>query len=661
MKIFGKFIFVILCFFSLLAVPQISVSADDGWILIKSKNFHLVGNAPEPEMRRVALKLEQFRFVFTRLFAEMNFNSPIPTTVVVFKDDSSFSPYKPINDDGSRRDYVAGYFLPGKDVNYIALAVKGEKEIREKRENSLSTIYHEYVHFLVDNTMGRANIPPWFNEGFAEYYEQTVINDDRKATLGTINTSHLTNLQKNGFIPFEKFFAVDYYTLNRQTKENVVNYYAQAWALMHYLIQGNKGARNNELRHFKELLLKGKPSKEAFQEAFKTDYAAMEAEVKKYIERKTFEVSTINLDVDFVLENELRAFPVTQAETKAYQGDLLFRLNRLDEASRFLQESLALNSELGFANTIFGLLKLKNKNYAEAEKYLEKAVKADEQNYLTHYGYAYLLSREGMSDFGFIAGYSARTGEKMRESLRRAIVLNPKFAESYHLYALVNIVRNENLDEALEMMNKALQIAPGNQWYALRTAEIYMRKQDFANAGKIARKILQTASDDQLKLYAQTTLNLTNSWEAQLEEIKNHRPRPENEVTDKILSEEEIAALNEKAMIKSLNESLRKPQKGEQRVLGFLMNIECFAKEIIYSFKTGNQMLEFRSNSLDEVTLTAFAATNSKFGCGTLKNEIYAVISYRANNNSKSKITGEAVALEFVPKNFKFDEPEIKK
>ena len=661
MKILGKSIFIILSFFSLLIVPQISASAESEWISIKSKNFHLVGNAPETEIRGIALKLEQFRFIFTQLFAEMNFTSPIPTTVVVFKDDSSFSLFKPTFEDGSRKDFVAGYFLPGKDVNYIAIPIKSEKENKENKENSFSTIYHEYVHFLVDNTMGRANIPPWFNEGFAEYYEQTVIGNDRKATLGAANNSHLKILQKNGFMPFEKFFAVDYYTLNRQPKENVVNYYAQAWAVMHYLIQGDKRARNEQLRRFSELLLKGKTSKEAFHEAFKTDYAAMEAEVKKYIERNKFEVSAINLDTDFAVENQLRALPLTQAEAKAYQGDLLFHLNRSDEASRFLQESLALEPELGFANTTFGFIKLTNKNYAEAEKYLEKAVKTDERNYLTHYGYAYLLSREGMSDFGFIVDYSAATAGKMRDSLRRAIALNPQFAESYHLYALVNIVRNENLDEALEMINKALRIAPGNQWYALRTSEIYMLKQDFDNARKIARKILQTAPDDQLKLYAQNTLNLTNAWEAQLEQIKNYREKPETEATDKILSEEEIAALNEKAMRESLNQSLRKPQKGEKRILGFLTNIECDSKEIIYSFKDGNQLIKFRSDSFDEIILTAFAATDSKFGCGTLKNEIYAVLTFRAKDELKTKITGEIVAIEFVPKNFKFAEQKSEK
>ncbi|MDQ3130046.1 MAG: DUF1570 domain-containing protein [Acidobacteriota bacterium] len=650
-KDFKRFIFIILFFFAFVFVPQTSASANDVWISVRSENFYLVGNAGEPEMRRAAVKLEQFRHIFTQLFREMNFKSPIPTTVVVFKDDKSFGSFKPMNEDGSSRDWVLGYFLPGKDVNYIALPVKGDKDI------SFSTIYHEYVHFLIDNSLGRANIPPWFNEGYAEFYEQTVFGNDGKATLGAVNSSHLSFLRKNGFMPFEKFFAVDYYTLNRQSKEYAVGFYAQAWATMHYLIQADKGARNYRLQLFSEFLMKGKTQTQAFQEAFKTDYAGLEAEVKKYIERKTFEVSLLNIDKNFVVENQLRTLPLTTAEAKAYQGDLLFRLDRKDEASRFLRESLALDPELSFANATFGLMKLQENNYPEAIKYLEKAVETGAQNYFAHYSFAYVLSREGMSDFGFIVAYNLKYAEKIRESLRRAIALNPEYAESFHLYAFINITRNENLDEALEMINKALKIAPGNQWYRLRTAEIYMRKQDFANARKISQNILQTAPDDRLKLYAQNTLNLTNAWEAQIEDIKKQREQPENEVTDKILSEEEIAALNEKAMNESLNQSLRKPRTGEKRIVGFLTNIECGAKEVIYFVKSLDERLEFRSNSFDDIIFTAFAVADSKVGCGIFKAEVYAVITYKTGGELNRKISGETVAVEFVPKNFKFIEP----
>src|SRR4029078_1929969 len=95
----------------LLAVSQHTVIAKDSWIGVRTKNFYLIGNASEKDVRKVGLKLEQFREVFTRLFPNMRFNSPVPTTVVVFKSDSSFAPFKP-------GPNIAGYFQAGPDVNY---------------------------------------------------------------------------------------------------------------------------------------------------------------------------------------------------------------------------------------------------------------------------------------------------------------------------------------------------------------------------------------------------------------------------------------------------------------------------------------------------------------------------------------------------------------
>jgi hypothetical protein len=135
-----------------LATP---VVAKDTWTSVRTRNFFLVSNASEKDVKQVGLKLEQFREVFTLLFKGMNFSATVPTTVVVFKSDSSYRPFKP-------NANTAGYFQPGPDVNYITLTteVRGE-------QNPFNVIFHEYTHLLVKNTMG--NAPPWFNEGLAEY------------------------------------------------------------------------------------------------------------------------------------------------------------------------------------------------------------------------------------------------------------------------------------------------------------------------------------------------------------------------------------------------------------------------------------------------------------------------------------------------------------
>ena len=148
MKRFAISLVVILCFALFLSFPC-AVSAKDTWTSVRSRNFLLIGNASEKEIRQVGTRLEQFREVFTHLFTKINFNSPVQTTVVVFKSDSSYRPFKP-------NANTAGYFQPGPDVNYITLTteVRGE-------QNPYNVIFHEYTHLLVNNPIG--NVPTWFS------------------------------------------------------------------------------------------------------------------------------------------------------------------------------------------------------------------------------------------------------------------------------------------------------------------------------------------------------------------------------------------------------------------------------------------------------------------------------------------------------------------
>ena len=151
MKRFVFLLAVTLCFLTL--VSQYSTaSAKDTWVSIRTKNFTMVGNASEKEVRKVALKLEQFREVFIKLFPNMKFNTPVPTTVVVFKDERSYAPFK-------LSDNNAGYFQAGPDVNYIAVRTGTQAD------DTFNIIFHEYTHLLVNNSL--KNAPVWLSCGFA--------------------------------------------------------------------------------------------------------------------------------------------------------------------------------------------------------------------------------------------------------------------------------------------------------------------------------------------------------------------------------------------------------------------------------------------------------------------------------------------------------------
>src|ERR1043166_2926741 len=234
----------------------------DDWIQVRTKNFNLVGNASEKDIRKVATRLEQFRETFRLLFKGVDLVSPIGTNVVVFKSDSAYKPFKPKRADGKLDTFVAGYFQSGEDVNYITLSVEGDDA------ETYRTIYHEYVHFIINTNFGKSEVPPWFNEGLAEYYSTFAIAEDQVVRLGLLIQQHLMVLNQAKLLSLRELFAVKNAELSNIDDHSRTVFYAESWALIHYLIQSGKGGA---LAKFLEAVIKDTPPEAAFKDAFPQD------------------------------------------------------------------------------------------------------------------------------------------------------------------------------------------------------------------------------------------------------------------------------------------------------------------------------------------------------------------------------------------------------
>jgi Protein of unknown function (DUF1570) len=255
--------------------------AKDTWTKVRSNNFLLVGNASEKEIRDVAVRLEQFRDGFTRLFSGFRFSSAASTTVIVFKNNESFDPFKPVYQ--GKPNNVAGYFQSGDDVNYITLTTA------QTADDPYHTIFHEYVHLLMHNTI--KNLPPWFDEGLAEYYSTFGVGDNgRKVWLGKLIPNHLQLMHTDRWLPLQTLIGVDRKSPYYNERDKTGMFYAQSWALVHYLILGNDRKRQRQIGTYLELLRDGAKPDRAFAEAFHTEYHALESELPAYLARKTFPV-----------------------------------------------------------------------------------------------------------------------------------------------------------------------------------------------------------------------------------------------------------------------------------------------------------------------------------------------------------------------------------
>jgi hypothetical protein len=102
-----------------------------------------------------------------------------------------------------------------------------------------------------------------------------------------------------------------------------------------------------------------------------------------------------------------------------------------------------------------------------------------------------------------------------------------------------------------------------------------------------------------------------------------------------------------------LQQGLRKPVEGEQRVQGMLVNIECAPKNIVYTIKVGDRLLKLRSDSFNNVDMIAHTdEVKHEVSCGARKPESPVVVIYRLTADARRKIDGEALSFEFVPIKF---------
>lgn len=498
MKAFGALLFIV---FGLLAAsPVRTVQAKDTWTSIRSRNYVLIGNASEEDIRTMAVQLERFRDIFTRQFKGAALNSPVPTAVIVFKSDSSFGPYKPLFK--GRAADVAAYFQSGFDLNYITLTTE-----RRGQYNPYEMIFHESVHLLVDNRVRTS--PAWFNEGLAEYFSALDFlpeKDKRVVVFGKPILRHITKLRQNKLLPLATLFEVDrsspYY--NEREKSSV--FYAQSWALIHYLIHGQAGHRQPQLARFLELLASGTALAQSFQQSFNTDYATLEKELKEYVRQDKYKATVIH-DVEAADDGlELKGVSLTEAQVLAHLGDLLLHYERDDEAGKHLLKALTLTPDLSAAHASLGMLYVRHRHFAAAKEHLQRAMKSDPQNYLAQYYYAYALSSEPMDQQQNVSGYTPEAVSQMRAALKRAMEIAPNFPEPYRLLAFVNLITNTRLDEAVELLESALTLSPGRHEFSYVLAQVHVRRRDYKAARVILEQVIAGNPNPQMRALAQEML-----------------------------------------------------------------------------------------------------------------------------------------------------------
>lgn len=441
---------------TLFTLSTVTAQTRDSWRSVRTNHLFVIGDTDPESLRRVAVWLEYFHSAFARVVSRNPIESATPTTVIVFRDISSFEPFLPVYQGRVRP--IAGFFLSGADVNYIALTLD------PRGGDPFSTAFHEYVHLHTKDNI--PNCPLWLNEGLAELYSSLQFSGS-EVLIGTPNPVYLYLLRQLDLLPLKTLFSIDTTSPHYNEQQKAGIFYGESWALVHYLILGDR-SRQDQFKQFLQRLAQGDDAAKAIEGAYGITLDQLEQELAAYVRRGNMTAQRITGVIDprtYSSYTATQRSTLTDSEALYYLADLSLHIGRYNAAERGFKEAVARDPDFLPAHAALGVMYARQQRYEEAKKYLQKATSAP-QSYEVHYLYAYVLSREGISANGEVSRYSREHAALIREQLLRSIKLAPNYAPAHYLLAVVNFVAGERLDEALEMAQKAQQLSPANKNYA---------------------------------------------------------------------------------------------------------------------------------------------------------------------------------------------------
>jgi tetratricopeptide (TPR) repeat protein len=630
----------------LLALPA---SASAKWTYLTSANFAFVGDADEGRIRLVAERLEQFRAVMIRVLPNAAADSPVPTTVFVFRDERSFTPY--MGTFRGRTVTAAGYFLAHPDANAITLDA-------DHLDQALSTVFHEYTHFLVSNTVGP--LPPWISEGLAEIYRTfEERNGGKAAMVGMPIADHvgLLRLPTVSLMPVAALLAVghDSRDYNEGIRRSV--FYAESWALTHYLMLGSP-AREGQLSAYLARVQAGTPPDVAFRQSVGDDLAALDRELREYTRLLRFNAIRIDLGESLARSVVGRGTTLDDAEAEGYLGDLLARMGREEQARAMLTRALDRKGNTARAALALGLHEMRGGSLERALPLLERGAAGlpSDAAAQSAYGRALLTRYREMDDADPAA---AATLESARTALQRAVTLMPNMADMLVQAARAELLGEDDAPKAREYLERAVRLAPSREAYRLMLAQALVRQGDVPRATAVLGPLVARGSRADVRDMARRLLASAAQRARQIDVLSlvadGPEEQPDEPLTPRGTTEPPsiAAAAGDSPPSRPTAPPggryvpvLRDTQAGEERVFGRFMGVECSANGIVLQISTAARTVRLRAASFDRIDFMTYRPNSpASVPCGPQTLQLPVLATFKAGTGD----VPEVVAIELLP------------
>jgi len=435
---------------SLLATSALAIEPPrekERWTTLTIDELTIYSSASDATTRDVASGLLRLRDALSAV-TKLRVRSPLPTRVFIFGDRRGFEPY--CDAAIGRSDRLTGLFLSHPEGNHLLIDGSAHSVDR--------VVYHELTHYFLRNTIP-GDVPLWFNEGLAEFYSTFRQHND-SAEVGLPVEEHLAWLRAQSLIPLKELLAV-----NRQSKEYHEGdrqgvFYAESWALVHYLMIGSP-ERRDQLGTYVGLIKGGQTIDNAFRIAFHGTYDDLERELRKYI--RGFSMKYIRYTLaDFKAKEVPAPQPLAHDVLLTGLGDLLLNslTPRFGEAETFLAAAIKSNPSNADAYAEMGVAKASQREDADAETYFEKAVQLGSRSATPYLLYGDSLLRRLDAGLRHNEAASQADVTRARDLFRKATELDPQSATAFGGLGATYAWTTDDPAPGIAALERSLALAP---------------------------------------------------------------------------------------------------------------------------------------------------------------------------------------------------------
>jgi Tfp pilus assembly protein PilF len=326
------------------------------------------------------------------------------------------------------------------------------------------------------------------------------------------------------------------------------------------------------------------------------DLKQLESNLGDYIHGGVFHYlkMTTTPEVD---DSAFKAQPLTGTQSDALRADFLAYNHRTTDAQALLDLVLQEDSKNVLAHETKGFLAFQQQHLDEAKKWYEEAVQLDSQSYLAHYYYAIISMRDARES----------QQDHVESSLRAAVKLNPSFAPAFDGLGVFLAMRHKNLDEARTMALTAISLDPANIGYRINLANILMTMEKGQNAIDVlhtAAKVAKTPEESQM--VANVLARAQDYVDAQSEFVERQTREREDHNTNN------DGAASDVAVPKLKHRSQFVPKGPHRFAIGVLKSVTCDNPALDLTVSGSGKPLSLHVDNYFKVPYTALGFEPSK-------------------------------------------------